>query len=513
MMAAIEEETAVLLRTLLEGLVDDEQLIEYGDVAVTGLAHDSRMVKNGDVFVAFTGDQTHGLMHAVDAVKKGAVVVVWDGGCENAEEIVRTVSSQVVCLHCPNLKMMVGEIADRFYDHPSSKLNVIGVTGTDGKTSISHFIAQCLDDLSGRCGVMGTLGNGFIGALNATGLTTAPAINIHQSLFLMRDQGGSQAVMEVSSHGLDQGRVNAVSFDTAVLSNLTQDHLDYHHTLEEYAAAKKKLFFMPGLRAAVINLDDAFGRGLALECRQHLGVWGYSVCPDISDLKKYSNYIVHARKIEIIENGYRLAVQTPKGSGNFTIGLLGSFNVTNVLATLATLLINGVSFEEAIKRLHVLHAVPGRMETIRVQDKPTVIIDYAHTPNALEWACKTVSEHFGGELWCVFGCGGDRDRSKRPLMAKAAEQFCNKIIITSDNPRHEDPQKIIDQIMQGFSEQGEVKVIVDRKQAIEYAINSSGKNDVVLLAGKGHESSQIVGDSYIAFSDSRVAKDCLGVLT
>jgi UDP-N-acetylmuramoyl-L-alanyl-D-glutamate--2,6-diaminopimelate ligase len=513
MMADIDTEVDISLSVLLEGLVGDDVLLEHRDITITGLSHDSRKAKKGDLFVALSGDRAHGLMHAVEAVKKGAVVVLWEDNYENCDEIIHDISKQAVCLRCQNLKTMVGEMADRFYGHPSSKLNMIGVTGTDGKTSISHFIAQCLDDSSTRCGVLGTLGNGFIDELSATGLTTVPVIDVHQSLSKMYDHGAAHAVMEVSSHGLDQGRVNAVSFDTAVFSNFSQDHLDYHDTLEAYAAAKKELFSMPGLKAAVINLDDAFGRELAEECKSRLCVWGYSTCADTSDLKQYADYIVHTREIEAIENGYRLTVKTPKGSGSFSIGLLGSFNITNVLAALATLLVSNMSFEEAIKRLHSLHPVVGRMEAIKVKEKPTVIVDYAHTPNALEVVCKTVGDHFQGDLWCVFGCGGDRDNSKRPLMASAAEQFCDRIIVTSDNPRHEDPQKIIDQIMRGFADQDVAKVIVDRKQAIEYAINNANENDVVLLTGKGHECSQVIGDSHIAFSDSHVARQCLGVLS
>jgi UDP-N-acetylmuramoyl-L-alanyl-D-glutamate--2,6-diaminopimelate ligase len=513
MMANIDAGFSLSLGVLLEGLVADDVLLKYRDVAVTGLSHDSRKTKKGDLFVAISGEHTHGLRYAAEAVNNGATVVLWEDNFENCDEIVNSISRQVVCLCCQNLNKVIGEIANRFYDNPSSKLNMIGVTGTDGKTSIAHFIAQCLDTPSTRCGVLGTLGNGFIGELSATGLTTAPVIDVHQSLANMCSQSAAHAVMEVSSHGLDQGRVDAVSFDTAVFSNFSQDHLDYHGTLESYAAAKKKLFLMPGLKTAVINLDDVFGRELAKEFSKRLCVWGYSVCPDITDLKQYSDYIVHACGIESVENGYRLTVKTPKGSGVFSIGLLGSFNITNVLATLATLLISNVEFDDAIKRLHLLHPVAGRMETIKVKGKPTVIVDYAHTPNALGVACKAVGEHFSGNIWCVFGCGGDRDSSKRPLMARAAEQACDKIVLTSDNPRHENPQEIIDQVMRGFSAQDKVKVIVERRQAIEYTISSAGENDVVLLAGKGHESNQIIGDSYIAFSDSHVARECLGVLS
>jgi UDP-N-acetylmuramoyl-L-alanyl-D-glutamate--2,6-diaminopimelate ligase len=512
MMEAISQKTGISLGVLLEDLVDPAVLQQYADVLVSGLASDSRKVDTGDMFIAYQGLATHGLLYAKDVVKKGAAVVLWDDDCDNCEDIIRDISNQAVCLRCEDLKAKVGEIADRFYQSPSSELNMIGVTGTDGKTSITHFIAQCLGDKIERCGILGTLGNGFLDELNPTGLTTADALNIHQSLTMMRDAGAKHAVMEVSSHGLDQGRINAVSFDAAVFSNFSQDHLDYHNTLEDYAAAKRKLFFMPGLKVAIINLDDEYGRVLAEECKQRLCVWGYSTNPDVSELQQYANFIVHARTIEAIENGFHISVKTPKGSGSFNVGLLGMFNVSNVLAALATLLVSNVPFDEAVNRLSGLYPVAGRMEEIVVSGKPAVIVDFAHTAKGIESACKAVREHFQGRLWCVFGCGGDRDQAKRPLMAKTVEQYADNIVVTSDNPRHEDPKKIIDEIVQGFGDNDDVKVVVDRKEAIAYAISHAGKNDVVLLAGKGHESSQIVGDTYIAFDDRRIARECLGVL-
>lgn len=512
MMEAVNQQAGISLDVLLKGLVDPDELHKYSDVLVNGLINDSRKVNQGDMFIACQGLSTHGLLYAKEAVKKGAAVVLWDDDCENCADVIEEISEQAVCLYCKDLKMMSGKIADRFYQSPSSALNMIGVTGTDGKTSITHFIAQCLDEKAGRCGILGTLGNGFIDELSSTGLTTADALNVHQSLAMMRDAGAIQAVMEVSSHGLVQGRINSVSFDTAVFSNFSQDHLDYHNTLEEYAAAKRKLFFMPGLKVAIINLDDVFGLELAKECKQRLCVWGYSMSEDVSALKQYANFIVHARTIEPIKNGFSLTVKTPKGSGSFSVGLLGSFNVSNVLASLATLLVSNIPFDEAIKKLGSLHPVAGRMEEIVVSGKPVVIVDFAHTPRGLESACKAVKEHFHGQLWCVFGCGGDRDQGKRPLMAKAVEQYADNVIVTSDNPRHEEPRKIIDEIVQGFDDKDDVKIIVDRKQAIAYAINHADKNDVILLAGKGHESSQVVGDTHMAFDDRRVARDCLGAL-
>lgn len=511
MMKAIHQHDSLNLGSLLKGMVGHDSLMQHGDIIVSGLVHDSRKAKPGDLFVAYHGHATHGLLYAVDAVNKGVNTVLWGGDCDGAEEIIKQIASRAVCIYCDDLREKVGEIASRFYAYPSSDLNMIGVTGTDGKTSITHFVAQCLDRPDDRCGILGTLGNGFIGDLEHTGMTTADALDVHQSLNAIRECGATRAVMEVSSHGLDQGRINAVYFDTAVFSNFSQDHLDYHETLEKYAEAKSKLFSMPGLRVAVINLDDAFGLELAEKCKKYLCVWGYSMQADVSELKSSADFIVHARSVEALEDGFNIKVKTPKGSGGFSIRLMGSFNVSNVLATLTTLLVSNIHFDDAITRLAELHPVAGRMETTSVAGKPVVIIDYAHTPKGLEAACRAVKQHYQGALWCVFGCGGDRDKSKRPLMAAVAEQFADRVVVTSDNPRHEDPQRIIDDVMQGFNHKAQIEVIIDRRQAIDFAISQAGVNDVVLLAGKGHESSQIVGDVHIAFDDRSVARHSLGV--
>lgn len=512
MMEAINQQTGIALNVLLEDLMSADMLQQYGDVLVGGLINDSRKVNEGDMFIAYQGISTHGLVYAKEAVEKGATVVLWDDECEVFADIVRDISEKVLCLRCEDLRIKVGEISDRFYQSPSSELNIIGVTGTDGKTSITHFIAQCMDEDANRCGVLGTLGNGFIGELRVTGLTTVDALNIHQNLAMMRDAGATSAVMEVSSHGLDQGRVNAVAFDTAVFSNFSQDHLDYHDTLEEYALAKSKLFSMPGLKIAIINLDDAFGRQLAEECKQRLCVWGYSTWSDATALECYADFMVNARAIEVIENGFHITVKTPKGSGIFDVSLLGSFNVSNVLAALTVLLANEIPFEEAITRLGTIRPVAGRMEEIVVMGKPVVIVDYAHTPKGLESACLAVKDHCKGKVWCVFGCGGDRDKAKRSLMAKAAEHYADNVVVTSDNPRYEDPQKIIDEVVQGFCNSDDIKIIPDRKEAIVFAIEHADKSDIVLIAGKGHETSQIIGNTHIAFDDRRIARECLGAL-
>ena len=501
----------VALDFLLEGFIDDALVEQCRDITVNGLVQDNRKARSGNLFIAHQGYNTHGLLYAQDAVAKGVTIVLWDGDVENRNEILDSISNKVLCLHCDDLKNKVGPIASRYYDQPSLSMNTIGVTGTDGKTSIAHFLAQCLDAYDVHCGVLGTLGNGFINDLHPTGLTTVDALHVQRTLAEIQQAGARHVVMEVSSHGLDQGRVNGVAFTTAVLSNMAADHLDYHGTLDNYAAAKKRLFYTPGLGAAVINMDDEFGRQLASEVREHVCVWGYSLEKDVSAFKDTVDYLVNALEVKPFEHGYHLSVATPKGEASFDIPLLGRFNVSNALAVLATLLVSRFTLEHATSSLSAVHSVDGRVEIIAEPDKPVVVVDYAHTEQGMSAVCRSIREHFSGDLWCVFGCGGDRDRGKRPLMAKVAEEYADRIIVTTDNPRHEDPQAIVDEVMTGFSSLDKVEVILDRRQAIDVAILNAQLGDVVLLAGKGHETSQIVGDVHIAFDDRRVAREFLSL--
>lgn len=508
------------LNVLLADFIAPELLAGCGDIEIGGLVIDSRKAKKNDLFFACQGERAHGLMFADEAIKNGAVAVLWDE-CRDCDETISEISQQAATLHCENLQMKMGALADRFYRYPSAQINVIGVTGTNGKTSIAHFIAQCMDAENARCGVLGTLGNGFLDDLTSTGLTTTDVLSVHRDLEILRTNGASHVVMEVSSHGLDQGRVNGVHFDTAVFTNLSHEHLDYHETMAAYAEVKRRLFFMPGLKTAVINLDDEYGRSLARECKGHLTVWGYSTQPELKDWPGYAEHLVQVTALKAVTHGFEITVKTPQGNAELQIALLGQFNVSNVLAVLSTLLINNLPLETAVNKLAVLKAVPGRMEIITADQGVTAVVDFAHTPKALEAACEAVKQHFDGRFWCVFGCGGDRDRSKRPLMARVAESYADKVVLTSDNPRSENPEVILAEIVTGFEDATRVKVISDRREAIAYAIaqaekersdkSRTRKNNVVLLAGKGHESVQIIGDTTIAFDDRQVAKECLGL--
>jgi len=516
MMPALKPPSGKLLCELLAGLVDAAALDAVAGIAVHGLTLDSRLVEANSLFIAIRGAAAHGLAYAAQAVDNGATVVLWErnGRDDLAERaLLNGIRERAVVLRCDDLRMKTGEIASRFYDFPSRRLNLIGVTGTDGKTSVSHFLAQCLDTEASPCGILGTLGNGLIHALSPTGLTTADAVRVQQGLAALVEAGAGSAVMEVSSHGLAQGRVNAVAFDTAVFTNLAQDHLDYHVSMEAYAEAKRRLFESAGLKSAVINLDDGYGRELAKSYRQRLNVWGYSVDADDAELRAYADFIVRARRIEVTQSGYEFTVDTPAGSARAAIRLLGRFNIGNVLAVIAALLQNGCSLDDALRSVRALRPVHGRMERIDAGHAamvPSVIVDYAHTPQGLRAACLAAREHCGGEFWCVFGCGGDRDRFKRPLMAAAAEQLADRVIVTSDNPRHERPQQIFEDIMAGFDMPSRVMRIDDRRDAIAHAVSAAKAGDVILLAGKGHETCQLVGDDRLAFDDCAVARELLG---
>jgi UDP-N-acetylmuramoyl-L-alanyl-D-glutamate--2,6-diaminopimelate ligase len=471
------------------------------DVQISGLALDSRKVQAGDLFLAVSGTRTHGLQHARQAIALGAVAVVWEpvAGNGGLAEAAALLPAPVVAV--PGLGQVVGLIADRFYGHPSRGLFMIGVTGTDGKTSTSHFIAQALNSEDRRCGLIGTLGNGLFGELSSASNTTPDALSMQQLLLAMQQQGARCVVSEVSSHAMDQGRVRGVTFDLAVLTNLSRDHLDYHGTVEAYADAKRKLFHAEGLRYAVINADDAFGAAL-------LGAIPPGVAPVAYRLEnepfrtRYPAQWVIGRNLRSNMQGMQFEVITPWGSGVLRCGLLGRFNASNLLAALSSLCVAGLPFDEALQRLSGTHTVAGRMERFELgAGHALAVVDYAHTAGALEAALKSLRAHCAGKLWCVFGAGGDRDRGKRPLMGVAAEGYADRLVVTDDNPRSEDPQQIVADICAGIRQPGLVHIEHDRAHAIAHALRSASAGDIVLIAGKGHETVQQIGNRSLPFSD------------
>jgi UDP-N-acetylmuramoyl-L-alanyl-D-glutamate--2,6-diaminopimelate ligase len=472
----------------------------HADVRISGLSMDSREVQQGDLFFACRGIQHHGLSHALQAVEHGAAAIAWEPDDEHTH-----VSVAVPEVAVPQLGQYAGKLADRFYASPSHQLAVIGVTGTNGKTSVSHFIAEALKRREGNCGLLGTLGYGLLGELERGQHTTPDVVKVHRWLRLFADLECRHAVMEVSSHALDQGRVEAVRFDTAVLTNLSHDHLDYHGDMACYAAAKEKLFGWPGLRYAVINADDAYGlawlSGLSSSVRPIAYTLKSAAVPGVESL-----YVQHLHQSP---QGLDIEVVTPWGDAHIRSELIGRFNVSNLLAALAVLLLHDVDLQSCADLLSAVKPVAGRMERFGIASEPLVIVDYAHTPDALEQVLLSLREHVSGRLFCVFGCGGDRDQAKRPLMGEIAERLADKVIITDDNPRREKARDITAQILSGTQNPADMTVIHDRRQAISAAIREAGKGDCVLVAGKGHEQTQIVGVRQLPFDDRAVVQSIL----
>lgn len=484
------------LADLLAGLsrVSVEQ-----NVAVGGIAVDSRGVRHGDVFFACNGGRVHGMSFAAEALARGAVAVVFE-----PTPGLNVTPLGVPCLPVDHLSRHLGDIAARFCDHPSARLTMYGVTGTDGKTSVSHFVAQALGDQS--CGLIGTLGYGLPDQLVQHGHTTPDALSLQQILARLYDAGSAAAAMEVSSHALDQCRVGGIEFDVAIFTNLGRDHLDYHGTVEAYGAAKRRLFERRGLRAAVINVDDAY----APELLRVLPAG----CQSIGYGRTVQSGCDHHLKLDAIEagmTGITAVVSSDLGSARVESRLLGSFNAYNLLATLGALIGGGFGFQEAVQRLSRAQPVAGRMEAFGGEGKPLVVVDYAHTPQALRTVLSSLRAHCKGRLWCVFGCGGDRDAGKRPLMGRAAEELADRVILTNDNPRSESPGSILEQIASGLSDPLAAKVIPDRASAIESAVLQAMPGDIVLIAGKGHESVQIIGTQSLPFSDRAQVRTLLSL--
>jgi len=489
MMSAPTQAAAWTLGRLLAGLLP---LSDGGDLPVTGLCSDSRRCRPGDLFLAWAGTRHHGLAHLAAAERAGAVAALYDpAGAAGLP------ASALPLLPAPELRALAGRIADRFYATPSADLAVIGVTGTNGKTSVCHFLAQALDAPEARCGVVGTVGNGFPGELQPASHTTPDAIALHAELARLRDLGARRVALEVSSHALDQERVAGVRFDTAVFTNLTHEHLDYHGDMAGYGAAKRRLFSQPGLRRAVLNIDDPQGAAWRTALASGLEVLGYGFAAS-ADLRG-SDLVLDA-------DGLAFTVHAAGARGRLQSPLLGRFNASNLLAALAVLLLAGIGLDDALARLARVRTVPGRMERFAAAGGPLAVVDYAHTPDALAAALAALRDHCRGRLWCVFGCGGDRDAAKRPLMGAVAAAGADRIIVTDDNPRHEDGAAITAAIVAGMGDPARAEVVRDRGAAIGRALAQAVADDVVLVAGKGHETVQQVGDRRLPFSDRALVR-------
>lgn len=477
-----------------------QALHEFG-VTPRRLCSDSREVQAGDVFVALPGSRVDGRNYIEQALSRGAVAVIEEGV---TEKIVGAGATACCRISVPTLASVLGELAASVYGQPSQRLWLAGVTGTNGKTSVSQWIAQSLNILDTRCGVIGTLGNGFPGALVDSPNTTPDAIALQSTLADMLDKNAAACAMEVSSIGLELGRVVGCEFKVAVLTNLTRDHLDFHGDMDAYAAAKRLLFLMPGLQVAVLNLDDPFGRQLAIRLRGVVRTIGYTLDGPVDDVS--CDEVLHATHLLFHSAGLGFDL---KGQ-HFTAPVVGRFNVANLLAVIGVLRARGFEMSLIAGALTKIVPPPGRMESLGGTDGPLVVVDYAHTPDALEKALDVLHETAdarGGNLVCVFGCGGARDAGKRPQMGSVAERLAGRVVVTSDNPRGDDPLAIIADIVGGMTRPPVVEV--DRARAIKLAIDGAGYNDVILLAGKGHEPYQEIAGVRHPFSDMAVAKSAL----
>lgn len=468
------------------------------NILIRELTLDSRKVKPGDLFLAVPGCQADGRDYISAAINNGAAAIAYE-----AKDAPQITDSAALLIPVANLQQQLSAIAGRFYGEPSRAMEILAVTGTNGKTTVSQLLAQGLDLLGEDSAVIGTLGSGLLGELVSSTHTTPDPIALQATLADLRRKGAGYVAMEVSSHGLAQHRLAAVDVDMAIFTNLGRDHLDYHGDLASYAEAKAALFAWPNLRSRIINLDDDFGCELAEKYAASNSLKTYAIDNAAASL--------HCRSYQFDVNGIQAAVVTPQGEALLKSPLLGRFNLSNLLAVVACLSSLGYALGEILAIVPKLKAPVGRMQAITAANQPLVVVDYAHTAEALEQVLQALRPHVAasGKLYCLFGCGGDRDQGKRSLMAKAAEAGADHLIITDDNPRSEDAAAIRQQIISGLSPAASYEEIADRAQAIEQVIDQSQAGDVVLLAGKGHEDYQEVQGQRLAFSDVQQAQAAL----
>jgi UDP-N-acetylmuramoyl-L-alanyl-D-glutamate--2,6-diaminopimelate ligase len=500
MMAVETQTTGYRLDALLSGFVDTPASCA---VDVLGLCHDSRLVRPGDVFVALAGHRSHGMRHAEQAIRQGCSAIIYDpaGG---GDLLARNIAA-LPCIKVDSLDQKLGFIADRFFGEPSAFQDVIGITGTNGKTSCSHFLANALS-AKAPAAVVGTLGWGIPGALEMTHHTTPDAIEVHGLLARLRKRGVNTIAMEASSHGQVQGRLNGVRFTGALYTNFSRDHLDYHGTMEAYLEAKLRLLASPGLAFVVFNADDPIADAISSKVPSELSLIGFSLRGRNVELGS----TVSVTSILQDSRGIAFRARYRHQTADVFAPVYGDFNVENLGASLAVLLGLGYELPEAAELLRNVRPVPGRMERFSGQGR-TAIVDYAHTPDALESVLRSLRRHCEGKLWVVFGCGGDRDRGKRPLMGAVAEKLADGVVLTDDNPRSENGDEIIRDILSGCRCDNTV-VIRDRRAAIAFALERARMGDIVAVAGKGHEQTQEIQGQKYPFCDREVVREILSVL-
>lgn len=499
-------------------LFDIHQLDEMG-VAITNLVTDSRQVRSGDTFLAYAGERADGRAFIPQAIAAGANAIVWD-----SHDFSWNPEWSIPDLPVSGLKSKAGLIADHVYGYPSQNLWMVGITGTNGKTSSCHWYAQAMANLSRKTAIIGTLGNGFVAELETAENTTPDATVLQRMLKQFKQYGADSVAMEVSSHGIAQGRINGTVFSVAVLTNLSRDHLDYHQDMDAYAATKARLFFWPGLKYAVINMDDVLGVELSRQLANtatHVIGYGFNY-PELGYYSKHFK-MLYGSNLTADFDGLEFDIEYGNEREHIALNVLGKFNASNVLAVVASLLASGIGLADAVKALRDVHTLPGRMEKYVATDQPIIIVDYAHTPDALEKVLCTLRDILRKSrttatssrrprLYCVVGCGGDRDKGKRAMIGEVATRLADSVIFTSDNPRTEDPLHIIRDIVAGATGKNH-QVEVDRASAIYQAIDNARFGDVVLIAGKGHEKFQDIKGHKIPFSDADVVQQVLNELT
>lgn len=494
----MQDSEALKVRTLAELLQGHAVLPQGVDAHFRDMHTDSRKVSAGDLFVAVPGVAGDGRHYVREAVNAGAAAVLVEADDEWSQ---LTRQGDVPVIPVPRLGSLVGVLAGRHLGDPSRVMDVVAVTGTNGKTSCVTFLTMGFTLLGRRAAMVGTIGCGFPGRYEEATHTTPDALNLQRMLGRLREQGAEAIALEASSHGLEQGRLNGVRIRTGVFTNLSRDHLDYHRSMDEYGAAKLRLFHHPELESAVINRDDPFGRWIVEQLPRNLGLLTFS--------SESAHADVHVERVERSAHGFDLVVGTPWGRLQFQTPLLGDFNISNLLAAITVFGLRGFSLADIEHAAASLETVPGRMELVSGTSKPAVVVDYAHTPDALENVLTALRAHCGGQLWCVFGCGGNRDAGKRPQMGEIAARCADRIIVTDDNPRRENPQGIIDEIVAGMPAGVAYEVERNRADAIRNAITRAAPDDIVVIAGKGHETYQDIDGRRWPFSDTEQARSAI----
>ncbi len=470
--------------------------VDYSSLICQGMNEDSRQINPGDLFIARPGLESDGRRYINQAITKGAIAVLTEEF--ELQQFVQAEVQTIPVFKVKNLATVLGLLAATFYQYPSKDLTVIGITGTNGKTTCTQMAAHVLESLGHKVGVMGTMGIGRYGKLQPSPNTTLDALSVQRCFADFRDSGMSHVVMEVSSHALVQGRVNEVAYDVAIFTNLSRDHLDYHGDMVSYANAKKLLFDWPGLRYAIINSDDTVGVEILNEYKAEEGNYSFSITAINAQDEDTS---VYTEAVSFFDGGVHAELVTPWGESSLVTQLIGQFNLSNCLAVLTALGALQYRLKDIIAGIADLKPVAGRMECFGNNKTPMVVVDYAHTPDALKHALAALRPHTQHRLWCVVGCGGDRDRGKRPQMAAIAEEFADHVVLTSDNPRSEDIMEIINEMREGLTRDKDCIVESDRKMAIQTTVNRSVIGDVILVAGKGHEDYQQIGAERVPHSD------------